>query len=149
MRLTATGWDGFHTGLGLVFMILKVWLVGALCLTLASITANGGTLLALAAGSVTVAAVLPFIRLRWAVGLRSGLRGAEAAEFRRGLLVSLIVAMAALWAGMVLFTVVASGAAVGEPATIPSGLNAVAGGLVVVASLIGAGALARLQVQRA
>jgi hypothetical protein len=128
-------------------MILKVWLTGALCVTLASVTSNGGLLVGLAVGSVTVAAVLPFIRLRWAVRLRAGLRGAEAADFRTGLLVSLIIAMGLLWAAMMLFTAIVSGAAAGNAAAVPAGLNALAGALVVVATLVGASALVRLRRQ--
>ncbi len=147
MEARLTAWDGFQAGIGIVLTVLKAWLAAALCLTLAAAAAGANPVVALMLAVITLAAVVPFVRVSWVSGMRAGLGEMDARSFRVGLITALCVSILALWLGMLTFALVTSGAAPGGAASVPGGLNLAAGALALVSTLLGLAALVWLHSQ--
>ncbi|MGD9935275.1 MAG: hypothetical protein AB7T37_16385 [Dehalococcoidia bacterium] len=136
--------DGFWFGLGIILTVLKLWLAAALILTALATGASEHPLAAVILPLVVAAAVAPFVRLGWFIDLRRALRNSGAPQVRSGLLVALVLAMAALWLCMGVFSALTTGTGLTQ-AMVPGPLAQATGALVVVASILGGIGLLRLR----
>jgi hypothetical protein len=132
-------WLGLWVGTELLLVVVRTWLAAALATAIASVTIDRGLALGLVAGIAVLLAALPYrsVRALAATKLDSG---HDPSAYRRGLVMALLIAIAALWIATFGFLTMSLGFMSAAP-RVPSEMTA---GFPVLAAAVSLLALAAL-----